>query len=256
MRIFILEDELKAQRKLEKLIQQYFPNSTVVGTACSITEALQWLNSNKLPDLWFSDIELLDGNAFQLYEQHPIACPIIFATAYDQFLLKAFQANGIAYLLKPYDEDQFKSAVEKYQRLFSTTPTQPFMNEDVLQELKQALQPTFAQYRTRFVIKRAAGITLVPCQEVEMIKSEDNLVMAYTNKNKRHPLNMTLNELEEQLDPSTFFRLSRSTIVNINAITKIEPHFNDRLAVTLEHIRDRPLTSAGRTSSFRKWLDR
>ncbi len=125
----------------------------------------------KVGDLILSDIELLDGNAFQVLENRPLQCPIIFATAYDQYLLQAFQANGIAYLLKLYNFEQFQEAMHKYKRLIAQSA--PPISTKVVEELKQALQPVFRQYRQRFTVKKPKGIVLLQTVDISYFTAED-----------------------------------------------------------------------------------
>lgn len=254
MRIYIIEDEIPASEKLTALLQEYLPEAKILGVGSCVEDALAWLKENGSPDLLFSDIELLDGNVFHLFDQFEVTCPIIFTTAYDQFLLKAFQTNGIAYLLKPFAEVQLREALAKYHQLFGDS-REVFLKEEVVQELKQALQPAFRQYRNRFAIKRPTGIILLTTDQIRSIQAEDNIVFAYAADGKRHPLNFTLSDLETQLDPAHFFRLNRSAFVRLDAITKIEPYFNDRLAVSILGASEKLITSAGRTPSFRKWVE-
>ncbi len=254
MRILILEDESLAAERLEEFIARNLPGSEIVGSLQSQRDAHNWLTQHPMPDLIFSDIELLDGNVFQLFEQIKIECPIIFATAYDQFLLKAFQINGIAYLLKPYDEAQFQQALEKYQRLFQPQ-AQPTLNAEIVNQLQKALRPTFQQYRERFTIKKANGIFLLQAKDISYINADGNLILAYDRQGKRHPLNHKLSELEQLLNPIDFFRINRSQIIRLDAIQKLEPYFNDRLAI---HVlaADTPLiTSASRKAEFRRWVE-
>ncbi|NUO00551.1 MAG: response regulator transcription factor [Saprospiraceae bacterium] len=254
MRVFILEDEALAAQRLMEFIQIAYPEAQIAGWEKTIRQGLLWLQQNEEPDLLFSDIELLDGNVFRLYEAHRVNCPVIFTTAYDQFLLQAFQVNGIAYLLKPYDLEQFKQAIAKYNRLFGT-PGVPVITEAVLMQLKQAFQPAFAQYKQRFTVRMGGGIYLLNTEDIQYFTAEDKVVLACTAEGKRYPISQTIAELEETLDPRRFFKINRGDILNIGAIRKIEPHLNDRLAVTVTGSPIFFVTSAARTAPFRKWLE-
>jgi len=255
MRVFILEDEALAAQRLMEFIRIARPDAQIVGWEKTIRQGLLWLQQNPAPELLFSDIELLDGNVFRLYEAHHVECPVIFTTAYDQFLLQAFQTNGIAYLLKPYDLEQFQQAFAKYERLFNTPATTPVLTETVVAQLKQALQPAFEQYKRRFTVRMGGGIYILNIEDIQCFLAEDKVVLACTADGKRYPINQTISELEGALDPRRFFRINRSDIICIEAIRKIEPHFNDRLAVTVAGATNFLITSASRTSDFRKWLE-
>lgn len=254
MRVFILEDETLAAQRLMEFVAKFAPAAEIAGWERSVKGGLAWLQQNRSPDLLFSDIELLDGNVFRLYEQYKIECPVIFTTAYDQFLLQAFQTNGIAYLLKPYDYEQFDLAMQKYRLLFGSSDS-PVLSDAVIARLQQAFRPAFEQYKQRFAIRMGGGIYLLETDEIQYFGAEDKLVLAYTADGKRHPINQSIADVESLLDPRYFFRINRAEIVHVKAIKKIEPHFNDRLAVTLHHFPSFLITSASRTSEFRKWLE-
>jgi len=118
MKILLLEDEKLAAQKLLQLLYDYFEHELEIKWVQSVQQGLKYLTANGDPDLILSDIELLDGKVFKLYEQYEIQTPIIFTTAYDQYLLEAFQTNRIAYLLKPFSEEELKKALDKYLKLF------------------------------------------------------------------------------------------------------------------------------------------
>lgn len=256
MKVLIIEDEELSVRQLTQYLVVHEPAATVVGVLKSISKALVWFTQNAMPDLIFSDIELLDGNAFAIYEQVPISCPIIFITAYDQFLLQAFQGQGIAYLLKPFTATQFAKTLTKYQALRrSFAPLGAgVLSAEVLANLSQALrQPRL--YKQRFTVRLRGSLHLLAIDEVTHLQAEEGLVFAIDQRGTRYPLSGTLTELEQQLDPARFFRLNRSEVVNIRYIDKAEPYGKDRLAIKLKTSPDFLLTSATHTAGFRKWLD-
>lgn len=253
MKIFLLEDENLAAQRLKEFLKKYQPEVEIMGWERSVTDGLKWLKNNPSPDLIFSDIELLDGNAFLLYEQFSPPCPIIFTTAYDHFLLKAFQTNGIAYLLKPFDYQQFSEAMEKYNRLF-TPNSAPTLNTELITQLQASLVAQQQEYKQRFTIKKAKGIFLLKTKDIVYFKADGNLVLAFDNKGKKHPISNKLGDLEGLLDPKQFFRINRSEIVHLTFIEKMENYFNDRLAVNVLGVKDSLITSASKTASFRRWL--
>ena len=140
MNILILEDEELAARQTVDFLQRAGLTTNAPPVLRSVEKTLVWLQTNPMPDLLFSDIELLDGNVFSLYERFRVTCPIIFTTAYDQYLLPAFRGNGIAYLLKPFSYEQFREALDKYQFLRgsfagATPAPAPALSPEVLREL-------------------------------------------------------------------------------------------------------------------------
>ena len=150
MRVVIIEDEILAAEKLIDFAKKNNPSIEILTRLDSVRACLNWFEKNEMPDLIFSDIELLDGNVFSFFGKFKITCPIIFATAYDEFLMKAFNENGIAYLLKPFDYEQFEQAMEKYKQLKNN-----FENFDDL--LINTIKSSFAKeekgYKKRFAVK-------------------------------------------------------------------------------------------------------
>ncbi|AUD01650.1 LytR/AlgR family response regulator transcription factor [Spirosoma pollinicola] len=256
MTIVLLEDEAIAARQLVDLLTRLVPDAHILATLPSVQEATNWLSSNPAPDLLFSDIELLDGNVFALFDRVQVSCPVIFTTAYDQFLLRAFQGNGIAYLLKPFTEHQLRQALDKYTRLqMSLTTLVPTLTEAVLNQLRDALRPAQTSYRQRFAVKLRQGIHLLDVDEITYMQADEGVVFAYDTKGQKYPLNGSLNELEEQLDPARFFRLNRSELIHIRYIDRLEPYFNDRLAVRIVGRTEPLIGSTARTPDLRRWVE-
>lgn len=260
MTILVLEDEEPAARQLtQQLVQLGVVAAPLVVR--SVEKALLWLQANPMPDLILSDIELLDGNVFILYERFRVTCPIIFITAYDQFLLPAFQGNGIAYLLKPFTSEQLQAALDKYEQLRcnfadSATPGSVSLSPQVVRELGQALrQSTQPTYKQRFPVRLRNGIHLLPVADIAYLQADEGVVFAIDKIGGRYPLNGTLTELERQLDPAAFGRLNRSELVNIAFIERLEPYFNNRVAVKLRDQQVTLITSAAQTPEFWRWLE-
>ena len=264
MRLLILEDEAPTAVLIRQYAARYGLPTHDVHEVRSVARALTWFAENEPPALIFSDIELLDGNVFGLYEQVTVRCPIIFITAYDQFLLPAFQANGIAYLLKPFNYEQFAATLAKYERLqasFGPTPTglpdsAPALSPAVLAQLSAALQPAPApRYRQRLTVRQPNnGFYLLPTDEVMYLQADEGLVFAVDQAGARHPLTGTLGEWEQQLDPARFFRLNRGELLHLAAVARVEPYFGGRLAVRLR-TGTTLLSSAANTPALRRWLE-
>lgn len=267
MTILLIEDEAPAAEHLTTLLTRHRPDARVLATVRSIRDATDWFAAaTVMPDLVFSDIELLDGNVFALYDRVAINSPIIFTTAYDQFLLKAFQTNSIAYLLKPFDGQAFAAALAKYDALratFQTTalPIEPLLTADVLAQLREALarqnSPALAQaYKQRITVRMRNGIHLLPTEQIAYLPADDSVVFAHDRAGQRYPLNGTLAEIEQQLDPARFFRINRSDIITIDQIERLETYFGDLLAIRLGGVTEPFITSAAKTPDLRRWLDR
>lgn len=255
MNILIIEDEPLAVKQLENFIKETQLKSNILGSLNSISQCFDWFKNNEQPDLIFSDIELLDGNVFNFFDKQTINCPIIFTTAYDQFLMKAFEGNGIAYLLKPFTKELVEKAITKFnnfQNKYEAT-----ISPNILQLLQKSLQQeTTNLYKQRFTIKTNKGIFLLSVKDIAFVQADGVLIYAHDFDGKKYPLTGTLIANEQQLNPENFFKINRSDIVSIDAIEKIAPHIGDRLAVYIRGQKQFVITSTQKTAFFRKWIDR
>ncbi len=255
MKILILEDEIPAYEKLLNFITTEIPNAQIVGWARSNTGAQSLLQKGIAIDIIFSDIELLDGTSFETFEAVKVRCPIIFCTGFDQYVLKAFQTNGIAYLLKPYTLDNFREAYTKYQTLFAKSVS-PSLAPNVLNELKQMLQSDKRAYQRRFTSKKKEGIKLLETTAIVCFEANGDFCLASDFKGSKHVINHSLGEIENKVDPNSFFRINRSQLINIDFIDKIDNHFKNKLSISMRHLTGSFLTSSAKTADFRKWLER
>ncbi|TVZ56665.1 LytTR family two component transcriptional regulator [Lutibacter sp. Hel_I_33_5] len=253
MKILILEDEIPAYQKLVSYLTNFFGKEVSHDIARSNKDGKVLLAQNKY-DFILSDIQLLDGISFDLFDDVSIDCPIIFCSAHDEYLFKAFNTNGIAYILKPYSKSDFNKAIEKYQSLF-TQGNYNALNSDTLSNLKSALKEENTSYKKRFVIKKAKGIQLLNVIEISLIEASGDFCIATDSSGKRHTISQTLGSIFQQLNPVKFFKINRSEIVNIDFIENIESHFKNRLLITTTGTKEKVMTSSSTTSDFRKWLE-
>jgi DNA-binding LytR/AlgR family response regulator len=254
MNILILEDEIPAYQKLISFIHAEISDGKIMGWARSIEEAMVFLTQDSKPDLIFSDIELLDGISFELFEKVKVDCPIIFCTGFDQYVLQAFKTNGIAYLLKPYSIENFQEAYEKYQTLFSKKPAQP-IDHQLLKDLQNILHADKKSYKQRFTVRKKDGIKLIDAKDIGCFEANGDFCMAIDSAGKKHVLNYTLSDIEEKIDPAKFFRINRSEIINLDFLEKVEPYFKNKLVIKMTYAKEIIYTSSSKTPSFRKWLE-
>ncbi len=250
MKVIIIEDEPHARVKLAKFISRYDKRIEIVAQIESVKDTINYFVENAAPDLIFADIELLDGNIFKIFESCKITCPIIFTTAYDEFLLQAFEQNGIAYLLKPFDFEKFEQAMRKFELLKNNFVS---AQSEFWQEIQASLRQP--KYKERFVIKIKGGIQLLEIKQIAYIQMQYEIPFAFDTAGNKFPLNDTLSGLEKSLNPQTFFRLNRSEIVNLDFIENLKPDFRDRLVVSLRNLKVKLVSSISRTPDFRKWLE-
>ena len=253
MKILILEDEIPAYKKLISHLNAYYHEDYLHDWARSIEEGKQFLTKETF-DFILSDIQLLDGISFDLFEEVGTECPIIFCSAHDEYLFQAFNTNGIAYILKPYTQSDFTKALQKYESLFQQGRYNP-LNPSTLSELKSVLQEENTNYKKRFVIKKAKGIQLLNVVDISLISASGDFCMATDHLGKRHPVSQNLGAIHQQLHPHKFFKINRSEIVHIDFILNIESHFKNRLLITLEGVNEKVMTSSSTTADFRKWLE-
>jgi two-component system response regulator LytT len=253
MKILILEDEIPAYQKLISCLDSFFDTKISHDWARSNKEGKQFLLNNTY-DFILSDIQLLDGISFDLFDAVIIDCPIIFCSAHDEYLFQAFKTNGIAYILKPFSQIDFNKAIEKYQSLFNQG-NYDSLNPDTLSSLKLALQEEGSSFKKRFVIKKTKGIQLLNVSEISLIEASGDFCIATDIKGKKHAISQTLSSIFQQLNPVKFFKINRSEIVSIEAIENIESHFKNRLLITISKVKEKVMTSTSTTSDFRKWLE-
>lgn len=251
MNVIIIEDEKPAARRLNRLLEKQ--NITASAMLHSVAEAKNWFSENKHPDLIFLDIQLSDGLSFDIFEEIEIKSAVIFTTAYDEYALEAFKLNSIDYLLKPIDEQELLVAINKY-KLFK-----PHENNAVvsLDDVKKLLtQDTVKIYKNRFTIKVGQHLKIIPVNDIECFYSEDKATYIHTTDGRDYLLDYTLEQLEGQLQPEMFFRISRKFVVNINAVKDIVAYTNSRLKIQLHKYKAQELiVSRERVKEFKIWLD-
>lgn len=250
MKVLIIEDEVPARDKLAKFVLRYDKKIEILAQIESVKETIRYFEENPAPDLIFADIELLDGNIFKVFESCKITSPIIFTTAYDQFLLPAFERNGIAYLLKPFDFQKFTAAMQKFETLKNNFV---LANDGFWREIQESLRQP--KYKERFVVKTKNGIQLLETKQIAFIQMQNEIPFAFDAVGNKFSLNDTLTNLEKSLNPKTFFRLNRSEIVNLDFIENLKPDFRDRLVVSLRNFKVKLVASINRTPELRKWLE-
>ena len=254
IKIAIIEDEIPARRKLKRFLDELEVMTEVVAENDTVKTAVEFLKNTKV-DLIFSDIELLDGNAFEIYSNVTVSCPIIFTTAYDQFWMNAFESNGIAYLLKPFSRERFRKAWDKFL-LFRKSPSS---ENELLNNLTKLIENNFKEksFKKRFTVHIRQGIYFLDIENISFFEANDSVVYAFDTTGKKYLLNeSTLKEIEEELNPSHFFRINRSELINKQHIEKIERYDKNTLAVKIKGNEKYLKTSQSSTSAFRAWIEK
>lgn len=249
MNAYIIEDEAPAAHGLVRLLEQADPTLRVVGMADNVEDAVQGIAALR-PDLIFMDIHLGDDLCFAIFERTAVEAPVIFTTAYDQYAIKAFQANGIEYLLKPISLEAIQQALGKVDRLKRRFGIDP----GVLRELSALRKPA---YRERFMVASGGQIRSVPVEQVAYFQSEGRYVKLVSTDNHRYIVDGTMDKIQSELDPRHFFRINRQLIVSFGAIKSMVPYSKSRVKVVLHPATDiESIVSVERSAEFKEWLDR
>ncbi len=251
MKVLLIEDETLAADRLRQLLTDIDPQIEVMAHLKSVQASFDWLNTNPHPDLILSDIRLLDGLCFEIFQQIKTDSPVIFTTAYDQYAIKAFELNSIDYLLKPVQSEKLRAALEKARS--RKAPTQTPID---YRELAKQLQASKKAYKARFMIRVGQKIVAVPVEKIAYFYSENKLSFIVTPENKRYPLDQPLDELIGQLDAHIFFRANRQFIITFQSIAEIHPYFKGRIKLNLTpSTTEEVIISSERTPEFKSWID-
>jgi len=251
MSIIIIEDEKPSARRLQRMLAAAgMETETMLH---SVEESIAWFQNHPHPALIFLDIQLSDGLSFEIFETVDIKSYVIFTTAYDEYALQAFKLNSIDYLLKPIDEDDLKKAVSKFKE---RVPKKQLVTLEFDDIKKLLVNPLEREYKRRFSVKVGQHLKLINIEDVECFYSENKGTYAFTNESRNYLLDGTLEQMEPDLQPKKFFKVSRKFVVNIDAIKDIISYSNSRLQIKLNHFNEQEIIVAReRVKDFKEWLE-
>lgn len=252
MNIVIIEDEDRTARQLERLLKKYDPSVKMLVQLPSVKTAVKWLEEHPQPDLIFMDIHLEDGLAFSIFEQIKLTTPVIFTTAYDEYMLKAFKVNSIDYLLKPIEYEELVAAIEKFKalRVQQVVP-------DLAALLALIQKPQTSAYKERFMINIGTKIHSVEVSNIAYFYSEEKATFLITKSGQLLPVEQSLDQVTPLLNPSHFFRISRQFIVARTAIQTIHAYSAGKFKLDLLPVsRHEVFVSTRRLNEFKDWLGR
>ncbi|MCF0055379.1 LytTR family DNA-binding domain-containing protein [Dyadobacter sp. CY356] len=250
MNIVIIEDEDRTARQLERLLKKYDPSVQILVQLPSIKTAVAWFNQNAKPDLVFMDIHLEDGLVFSVFEQIQLTVPVIFTTAYDEYMLKAFKVNSIDYLLKPIEFDELTAAIEKFKNL---------RNQQVTPDLSALLaliqKPKVPAFKERFMINIGTKIHSIEATNIGYFYSEEKGTFLMTKTGQLLPFEQSLDQMMPLLNPDHFFRVNRQFIIARTAIHAIHAYSAGKLKLDLLPVsRHEVFVSTRRLAEFKDWL--
>lgn len=250
MKVLILEDEARTGKRLEDLLAQCGTPVQVMACIPSVKKTVQWLAQNPQPDIIFMDIHLEDDLVFSLFDQVTITIPIIFTTAYDAYMIKAFKVNSLDYLLKPVQLPELNAALAKYhtvQRHFNQ------LNYEYLVDLvHSSAQPS---YRERFMVTVGSNLITIETRHIAYFSLESKATFITTDQGRHLPLNHSLDVLTDMLDPQRFFRINRQYIIALSAIRQAHSYAAGKIKLDLlPPARQDVFVSGDRITAFKEWL--
>lgn len=252
MKVLIIEDEAPAFRRLEKILLQLDPSIEILEVLDSVEDTVKWVKNHQQPDLALMDIQISDGISFQIFEKTTIDFPVIFTTAFDEYLLKAFKVNSIDYLLKPIKPDELAQALEKYQRLHQSRPEPSIDFSSLLKQINRSE----TRYKSRFLVKQGDKMLAIRTEDIVCFHSKHGVVHISTKSNKTYLSDFTLDELTQQLNPQCFYRANRQFLINADYIGTVHRHFKGKLLVEVEHYSGESIyVSSEKATAFKDWLD-
>ena len=250
LRILIIEDEPVNARNLAFVLQDADAAVEIVATLPSVVASVNWLQANKNCDLIFMDIQLADGLSFEIFSQVNIMQPVIFVSAFDEYALRAFRANGIDYVLKPFLREDIERALNKYKR-WTQAPADVAALKKMIQSLQQA-----PAYKRSFLVHHRDKLIPVATETIAWFYSKAEVVQACTADRRQYFIDHTLEELQQLLDPSDFFRANRQFIVQRKYILEVNFYFNGRLLLNMHAPGpENVLISKARVPVFREWMN-
>ena len=249
MKVFIIEDEIMAQKSLIRVLSQNFPDMEVAGTATSVKGAAAWLKENR-PDIIFMDVELSDGICFEIFRQVDVQAKVIMTTAYDSYALKAFEAGSVDYLLKPIEADQLRRAVARCRMSGGKIDV-----DSIARAIEGASRKR--NYKERYIVRINDRIVPLQTANIAYIFSEDKNNYLVTFDGQKYIIDSSLDVIIDELDPEYFFRISRGCIIQMKAIDTIVKQMGGRLRIAAHPEPSFEMTvSRSRVDDFLVWLER
>lgn len=252
MEILIIEDEQLGAEKLSRLLASIDSSINIVGNTRSIKSSVEWLLQHKHPDIILMDIELTDGQSFEIFNHVTIQSMVIFTTSYDEYALQAFKVNSVDYLLKPIKKEELKNALDKYLQWQQKFSASTINVEQLIHELKQH-QPK--SYRSRFLVKIGQKLLSIETRDIAYFYAEERLTYFITWDKKKYIVDYTIEELRQMLDLQDFYQANRAFIVHVKSIAKIHNYFNGKLKLELQPATEKEvLISREKATDFKEWM--
>lgn len=247
MKVLIVEDETVAYENLVEIISGIDPSIQILGNTESISQTIEWIQTNPAPDLIFMDIHLSDGSAFAIFRSITVETPVIFTTAYDEYAIDAFKVNSVDYLLKPIKAGELEKALTKFNK---------WTHAEVVQYLTQMtrLKP-LNRFKDKLLIPMKDKLLPVNLKDVSCFYTTDKNTCIYLKDGNKYAYAKTLDQILTTLDPTGFIRANKQFIIARDSVKDITVWFDNRLLVTLDV--DTPeciFISKNKASEFKAWV--
>ena len=252
MKVLIVEDEALIAKSLQRLLKEITPEAEVLVVTDTVRGTVKWLKANSAPDLIFMDIQLGDGVSFDIFSQVSIDRPIIFTTAYNEYAIRAFKYNGIDYLLKPIDKTELKAAMDKYYKMYKGNAAKE-INVDELVSLMSGKKTI--PYKDLFLVHYKSGYVPVLKDSISCFHKDQIIYLLASDGQKYVTDYNTLDEIEELVDPVSFFRANRQTLICKDSVESLQKHFTGKIEVKVKSHETIVDVSREKAQEFKQWLE-
>jgi DNA-binding LytR/AlgR family response regulator len=251
MNVLVIENEKPAAERIVRLLKKTDKNITIAAIIETVEGTINWLHENPAPDLILMDIQLDDGLCFEIFEMVNIETPVIFTTAYDEYMLKAFKVNSVDYLLKPVDEAMLSVAINKFKNIHQGKL--PSSND-----FTRMVQEGLNNYKSRFLVKIGVRYKSIPVNEISYFHISERCTFLNTMHGNDYGIDFSLEKLQSMLDPTIFFRINRNCIINISMVTDMVHYSTSRLQLIVKNTdkSDLFVVSRDKVTEFKNWVDR
>lgn len=254
MKILIVTDQTKQAEKIKSYLEKSATSIEEIDYCVNEKETLKWLKRNEVPDIIFLQKELQKNSGFDIIDKSKINSAIVVLAEDDKNLMDVFKYHVLNYLVSPYTQKDIENCIEKFNTYFKPQSDANYMKD--LQSLMSFMIEKEKAYKTRFMIKVGNMMKSVAVEDIAFFFSQDRVNYLVNFKSKKFPVDNTLDEIEEMLDPKNFFRANRQFIVNIDAISEIHPYFKGRVKINLNPQQEGDIViSSEKSRSFKEWLD-
>ena len=247
----IIEDEQPAMQLMSQMLLQMSETIAVKAKLGSVQEGIRYLSAKPDADVIFSDVQLPDGLAFDIFEDTGAVLPVIFTTAYDKYLMKAFETNGIDYLLKPVTKDDVEQSIARYHSLQSH-----FTNNRLTMPLHNLEDFITKRKKTRLMVKSGTENIPLRMEDIALLYTQDKVVYVTDRFGRKYLCDKTLTELEDELDRHIFFRANRQNIISIGFVKSFKTYDRVKLLVeaSLPGGNHSLVISQDTAPVFKKWI--